>query len=106
MLSRFTKNQYWLGAFALWSFWLTGAMYTFTGAPGLIQWFRLQSMIYQKQQELTRYEAEIAELEAEALALQTNPTIQEKEIRKTLGYVGENEIVFDFSTSHSPVLRR
>jgi hypothetical protein len=48
----------------------------------------------------------IAKLEADSVALETDRAVQEREIRRVLGYTSKNEIIFDFSLSQSATLRR
>ena len=93
----------WMGVFSIWGFFLSGLGAGFTGAPGIIQAFHVQSLLDAKEAEQTKIESEIARLESEEERLIKNAYAQEVEIRKNLGYIGEDEIVFEFSsTTESP----
>lgn len=102
-----TPNRVWVAIFAFWLFLLTGVTHQIgAGSPGLLQFMRLNALLHDRQASLAASDAEISKLEEEAGVLEKNRTVQEKEIRKTMGYVGENEIIFDFSLSQSAALRR
>lgn len=102
-----TPNRVWIGLFAFWLFMLSGMSEGFGfGSPGLIQFLRLNSLLADRQAQSAEIDTEIGKIEEEAIALEKSRPLQEREIRKTMGYVGENEIIFDFSLSSSSTLRR
>jgi len=102
-----TPNRVWLAVFAIWLFMLSGVSQSVgLGSPGLLQLLRLSSLLEERQAHSLEIDQEIAKLESESIALEKSRTLQEKEIRKTMGYVGENEVIFDFSLSSSSTLRR
>lgn len=102
-----TPNRVWLGVFAIWLFLLSGITHEFgAGSPGLLQFSRLNGLLQERQAQLLESDAEILKMDTEALLLQTSKFAQEREVRKTMGYVGDNEIIFDFSLSQSAPLRR
>lgn len=102
-----TPNRVWLGVFAIWFFLLSGVTHEFgAGSPGLLQLSRLNSLLSERQSQLAASDAEIERLEAESALLEKSKVVQEREVRKTMGYVGENEMIFDFSLSQSATLRR
>lgn len=104
---RWTPNRVWVALFALWLFLLTGVTHRIgAGSPGVLQYWSLNSLLRDRQSHLAGIDREIAKLEEEAHALEKSRIVQEREIRKTMGYVGENEIIFDFSLSQSTTLRR
>jgi cell division protein FtsB len=95
----------WAGAFIIWGILLSGVFSPMGGSPGIIQAFRLNTVLNQKQIELAAIESEIEKIEVESAHLEKNPRAQEREVRKTLGYVGSDEIIFDFSSARTAVLR-
>jgi cell division protein FtsB len=102
-----TPNRVWLLVFAAWLFMLSGVtQHMGVGSPGLVQFLRLNALLGDRQTQATDIDNEIAVLDAESSTLETSRGAQEKEIRKTMGYVGENEMIFDFSLSSSSALRR
>lgn len=109
LLRRFewTPNRVWIGIFAFWFFLLTGVTYEMgAGSPGLLQFSRLNDLLKDRQSQLSDSDTELEKIEIEAVALEKSRVIQEREIRKTMGYVGENELIFDFSLAQSATLRR
>lgn len=104
---RWTPNKVWLGIFAFWFFLLSGVTHEIgAGSPGILQYLRLSHLLAERHAQVVATEAEIIRLEGEATALLGSRSTQEREIRKTMGYVGENEMIFDFSFSQSAPLRR
>lgn len=98
-------TRLWIGAFVIWGILLTGIFSGMGGSPGIIQSFSLHSILTEKQIELTSIEAEVEKTDAESAILEKSSRAQEKEVRKTLGYVGSDEIIFDFSSSRTALLR-
>ncbi len=104
---KWTPNRAWIAIFAFWLFLLSGITHEFgAGSPGILQYSRLDRLLKERQTQLTDSDAEIERIEIESALLEKSKVIQEREIRKTMGYVGENEIIFDFSLSQSAALRR
>ena len=103
---QFSPNRVWIGLFSLWLLLLSGLLHGLFGAPGIYQAISLQRLLNSKQLLLTRLESEIEQIEGENSALETNRVTQEREIRKTLGYAGQDEIIFDFASSQSAALRK
>ena len=102
-----TPNRVWIAIFAFWLFMLSGVTQPFGfGSPGILQFARLRSVLSDRQSESAEIDAENSRIESEAVRLETSPVVQEREIRRTMGYVGENEMIFDFSLSTSSALRR
>lgn len=91
----------WIGLFVLWGFGLSGVVSHLTdrGGPGVLQALRLNALLTSKRDKLASIEAEIQRIQAESADLESNRLVQEREIRKTLGYAAPDEIVFDFGTS-------
>ncbi|MBL7714017.1 MAG: septum formation initiator family protein [Bdellovibrionales bacterium] len=66
------------------------------GSPGFRQWWGLKSLLSKRQAHQAALEAEVEFLDQESQKLESSPEIQEREIRKNMGYAGKDEIVFDF----------
>jgi cell division protein FtsB len=102
-----TPNRVWIAVFAFWLFMLSGvSQHLGFGSPGLVQFLRLNSLLGDRQTQASDIDTAITELETESSSLEKSRVVQEREIRKTMGYVGENEMIFDFSLSTSSALRR
>lgn len=94
---------FWACFFMTWAGLLTGL-----GAPkaksvshsqgtGVVQILKLKNLKNQRQDEIKALESELLEVKAEILALKSSPVRQEREVRKVLGYVRKDELVFDFT---------
>lgn len=104
---KWTPNRAWLAIFAVWLFLLSGITHEFgAGSPGLLQFSRLNGLLKERQAQLVDSDSEIERLDGEAALLEKSKVVQEREVRKTMGYVGDNEMIFDFSLSQSAPLRR
>ncbi len=90
-------TRVWIGIFLIWGVFLSGLLTPWLQTPGLWQYSKLTTLRDQKKVELSQLEAKIEAKDQERIALESNPDLQEKEIRRVLGYVSPNEIVFDFS---------
>lgn len=102
-----TPNRVWIAVFACWLFMLSGVTQEFgLGSPGIVQYLRLNALLEDRLTQAADIDAEITRLDAESASLEKSRTVQEREIRKTMGYVAENEMIFDFSLSTSAPLRR
>lgn len=102
-----TPNRVWAGIFVFWLFMLSGVGQSFGfGSPGLLQFLRLNALLSDRHAQSAEIDLEITKFEADSSALEKSRVVQEREIRKSMGYVGENEIIFDFSLSSSSALRR
>lgn len=80
-----------------WVALLSGAFGNSVPAPGLIQALQLKQVLLGKHEKIVNLETENVRLEKEIERLKKNRPAQEQEIRKTLGYIGKNEIILDFS---------
>lgn len=92
-------TRIWIGAFALWIVFLTGIFSGWTRSPGVLQNMKLQELLDAKQSKIHALEAEIALLESEAQTLEKSKALQQREIRRVLGYAASDEIIFDFTDS-------
>lgn len=96
-----SPHRLWLGLFGFWVFLLSGALAPWIGTPGVVQALRLTSLLGMKQAQMASLEGEIQKLESEIRRLDRSRVAQEREIRRSLGYAGSDEIIFDFSASRS-----
>ncbi|MEO5971198.1 MAG: hypothetical protein ABIQ95_14820 [Bdellovibrionia bacterium] len=92
-------HQKWMGFFGAWLFILSGISTGFLGSPGIIQAIRLSSLLEIKKDDLAKSLKETRNLESDINQLEKNRYVQQREIRRILGYAASDEIVFDFSTA-------
>jgi cell division protein FtsB len=85
-------------AFGCWLIFLSGFLAPFVGSPGIVQAIRLHGLLDAKQDQMQHIEDQIRQLEAEALRLEKSSVVQEREIRRVLGYAAGDEIIFDFGS--------
>lgn len=90
-------NRAWIVFFGIWFLLLTGTLDTWFENPGIKQWHLLKEGVQKKRQEIVEVESDSELLKETAKQLQSNPAAQEREIRRVLGYLGPNEVVFEFS---------
>ena len=87
----------WCLIFPLWLGFLSGLFPGKKIAPGIWQAMQLHAYLGQKNAELAEREASFADLDHEYRRLRDDPAVQETEVRRILGYVASDEVVFDFS---------
>ena len=92
-----TPTRLWVATFAVWGLLLSGLLEDFTGSPGILQYSRLNHLLELKRADLDRAELDLAAMQQEREALDGNPAFLEREVRRVLGYVAPDELVFDFS---------
>ncbi|MBC7397911.1 MAG: hypothetical protein H7333_10755 [Bdellovibrionales bacterium] len=92
-----SMNRVWLGFFAIWSLLLSGLLDAWVQSPGLKQWMRVGETLKERRQEIADVEARTVLFQSMAKQLESNSVAQEREIRKVLGYLGEQELVFEFT---------
>ena len=90
-------HKIWLGIFGVWFLFLTGLLDFWIQSPGFKQWYKVESSLSERRQEIGAVEARSASLHDVIKQLDVNPIAQEREIRRVLGYLGEKEVVFEFS---------
>lgn len=95
-MSNLAAHRLWLLAFALWACFLSGAFASILGGPGVIQALRLRSLLKSKNTQIQMLENRISQFDGELTRLEKNRINQEREIRRTLGYVASDEIIFEF----------
>ena len=86
----------WCGFFLLWLILLSGMLERWVGAPGLYQWLQVRSLVKETRNKGEEIEFELSRLDGLRKQLETNPAVQEIEIRRVLGYLRPNEIVFEY----------
>ena len=96
---RLTPTTLWLAVFSVWLLLLTGILSDFTGTPGLLQSFRLRNLLEDRRIQVAALEHTMLDLEQEHVLLEKDAKYQAAEIRRVLGYIGPDEIVFDFNRS-------
>ncbi len=87
----------WLTLFGLWLLFLSGFFANFLGSPGVLQSIRLQNLLQMKRKQLSQVQDELKKLQIESSLFDSNRNIQEREVRRVLGYAANDEIIFDFS---------
>jgi len=97
-------HRVWLALFGAWLILLSGVLNPWIGGPGVMQWWRLESLLSQRQDRLTDVENQVLALSSEQVRLERSVATQQREIRRVLGYVRTDEMVFDFS-AELPVRR-
>ena len=93
------KRAHWVwgSLLGIWAILLTGVLADLTGSPGIAQSFKLRSLLSSRQKELQSIERVMGVLDDERKRLEENPAVQEREIRRVLGYAAKDELIFDFS---------
>jgi cell division protein FtsB len=81
----------------LWFLVLSGVLSQPLKTPGLLQVWQLSHFSADRTETIERLQAEVEALNTDASALLKDPTVQEREARRVLGYVAPDEIVFDFT---------
>ena len=76
---------------------ITGLLDFWIKSPGLKQWYRVETTLKDRRQEIASIESRTESLNNIVRQLESNTVAQEREIRKVLGYLGENELVFEFN---------
>jgi 3-mercaptopyruvate sulfurtransferase SseA len=95
--SRLDRNRIWGAFFFVWMLLLSGILDFWVKSPGLKQWIKVNSQLTVKRLEIGETETRTTLMLQVSRELQTNPAAQEREIRKVLGYLDEQEAVFEFS---------
>jgi len=90
-------KKMWLGFFGIWLILVSGVLDFWIKSPGLKQWLQVELLVRKQRQEIATIEAKSESFKHIAYQLENNPIAQEREIRKVLGYLGEQEIVFEFT---------
>lgn len=90
-------NRVWLGFFGIWTLLLSGCLDFWIKTPGLKQWLNVGSTVKERRQEIAEVEARTVLFQGMAHQLESNSVAQEREIRRVLGYLGDQELVFEFT---------
>lgn len=97
----FTVNRIWLIVFGCWGIFLSGIFASMVGSPGIIQAIYLKGLLESKRAKISQLQTEIDRLDSERIQLDKNRYVQEREIRKILGYAASDEMIFDFGAGDS-----
>ncbi len=87
-------KKMWFGFFGIWLVLVSGLL---DKSPGLKQWLEVELLVRKQRQEIAAIEAKSESFKNVVHQLETNSVAQEREIRKVLGYLGDQEIVFEFT---------
>ncbi|MGZ3689583.1 MAG: hypothetical protein ACXVBW_14870, partial [Bdellovibrionota bacterium] len=71
-------------------------------APGIAQAWNLRSLLSSKKLEIERIQNDVDRLQSEAELFSQSRTVQQREIRRVLGYAAPDELIFDF-TERGPI---
>jgi cell division protein FtsB len=85
---------------------LSGAGASFVGSPGVLQGVRLKKLLESKRTALLKLEDEVIRGEEESGRLEKSRLVQEREIRRSLGYAAPDELIFDFTASERDLASR
>ena len=88
-------RKLWFAFFGLWLLLISGLFDFWIQSPGLKQWIQVEWLLKGKSQEIAAIEAKSESMKNAIHQLESNPIAQEREIRKVLGYLGDQEIVFE-----------
>ncbi len=94
---RLDRNRIWGAFFLIWVLLFSGILDFWVKSPGLKQWIKVNSQLNEKRLEIGATEARTTLLLQLSRELQSNTAAQEREIRKVLGYIDEQEAVFEFT---------
>ena len=90
-------RKMWFSFFGIWLVLVSGLLDFWIKSPGLKQWYQVEHLLRKQRQEIATIEIKSEAFKNMAYQLEHNPVAQEREIRKVLGYLGDQEIVFEFS---------
>ncbi len=93
------SHKFWLVVFSIWTILLSGAFSSIVGSPGILDWMRLDSLLSEKEKQIAGVESEIERLKSESHLLESSAALQQREIRRVLGYAGKDELIFDFTAN-------
>ena len=85
---------------AVWLLFISGVFADHVGSPGILQSVRIHRLLDMKKDRLATAEADLEHLRNDQKNLEKNPFVQEREIRRVLGYVASDEMVFDFNQNN------
>ena len=88
-------NKIWFIFFSVWILILSGWVPLFGSAPGVRQVFQLQAHYNRREIELEELKAQRDDYDQLFLKLKRDQGVQEREIRRVLGYTRVDEMVFD-----------
>lgn len=86
------RKLYYLAGLAVWGIWISGIF----GNTGLLQAYNLAQVKRDMTLRITALENERGRLENTLTALNQDAFVQEQTVRDTLGFMRQNELVFEF----------
>ncbi len=90
-------DRVWIAVFGIWLVLLSGILNRWTSSPGMLQWWSISRLASARHETVAQIETRIMELSSEQTRLEKSPVAQRREIRRVLGYLASDEILFDFS---------
>jgi cell division protein FtsB len=91
-------RKLWIGFFGIWLILVSGVLdFWLNKSTGLKQWLQVELLVRERRQEIAEIEAKSESFKNVVYQLENNPIAQEREIRKVLGYLGNQEIVFEIT---------
>ena len=101
MAKNLNPHRLWLGLFGVWAFILTGALSGIVGSPGVIQAIRLENLLHSKSARLDTLQTQLNGTSGPGRGLEKSAAVQQREIRRVLGYAAPDELIFDFGSGAS-----
>ena len=86
------KSWLYSGLFSIWLLWISGIF----GNSGVMQAYKLSDTRYELSMRIKALEAEKTKLANSQRALDRDKFAQETAVRENLGFVRENELIFEF----------
>ena len=86
-----------MGIFSIWLAFLSGLGSAQINAPGVLQALKLRRLLEAKELRLKALEDRASRLSESLDRLKSSRFAQEQEVRRVLGYVTADEMIFDFS---------
>jgi hypothetical protein len=89
----FSISFLWIFFFSLWLILLLGVS---SKAPGVLQLVHLRRLLAQKEQIKAELEQQCVQIQEGIEDFNANPYVRKSEIRRTLGYLAEDELMIEF----------
>ena len=96
----FSIHLRWGIFFLIWIIFLSGIFSNWIDSPGILQAFQAKVLLSHQRQAYAKAKERAQKLSKQARHLKTNPFAQEREVRSVLGYVQDDELVFDFNGAY------
>lgn len=85
------------GLFAIWTIALSGIFSDALHTPGIWQALKLRSLLQDKRAQIAKIQDEVRTLKVEIEMMDSSVAVQQREVRRVLGYAAPDELIFDFS---------